>query len=72
MMLHSLSTTEVEVEVLLYAETHGKHFALTCGPESSSGRASASGAVGRMFESLPRNTKGIKNGASSSFADARI
>ena len=32
------------------------------GPDSPSSRASASGAVGRGFESWPHHTKGIKNG----------
>ena len=39
----------------------------TC-PHSLVERASASGAVGRG----PRHTKGVKNGTSSSLADARI
>ena len=56
MMLYSLDSTELEK----YAETHGKHVVLTCGPESSSGRASASGEVGCGFESLPRHTKCVK------------
>ena len=34
-------------------------FILT-GPDSSSGRASASGAGGRRFETRPRHTKGVK------------
>ena len=42
------------------------------GPDSSVGRASAFGAVGRGFESRPHHTKGVKNGNSSSLADARI
>ena len=41
-------------------------------PDSSSGRASTSVAVGRGFESRPRHTKGIRNGTSSSLAGARI
>ena len=45
---------------------------LSTGSDSSSGRASASGAVGRGFESRPRHTKGIKNGNSSSLAGACI
>ena len=34
-------------------------------------RASASGAVGRGFASRSRHTKGVKNGTSRPFADAR-
>ena len=41
------------------------------GPDSSSGRASASGSEGRRFDPRPRHTKGIKNGTGSSLADAR-
>ena len=37
-------------------------------PDSSSGRASASGAGGRRFETRPRHTKGIKNGTSGYLA----
>ena len=37
-----------------------------------SNRLSASLAIGRGFESRPRHTKGVKNGTSSSLADARI
>ena len=32
------------------------------GPDSSSGRASASGSGGRRFDPRPRHTKGVKNG----------
>ena len=35
-------------------------------------RASASGAVDRGFAPRSRHTKGVKNGTSSSLADARI
>ena len=42
------------------------------GPNSLVVRASASGAVGRGFAPLPRHTKGVKNGTSSSLADPRI
>ena len=35
-------------------------------------RASASGVVGRGFVPRPRHTKGVRNGTSSSLADARI
>ena len=45
---------------------------LSTGPDSSSGGASAFGAVGPGFESRPRHIKGIKNGTSSSLAGARI
>ena len=38
------------------------------GPDSSSGRASASGAGGRRFETRPRHTKGVKNGTSGYIA----
>ena len=38
------------------------------GPDSSSGRASASGAGGRRFETRPRHTKGVKNGTSGYLA----
>ena len=38
------------------------------GPDSSSGRASASGAGGRRFETWPRHTKGVKNGTSGYLA----
>ena len=41
------------------------------GPNSSSGRASASGSGGRRFDPRPRHTKGVKNGTGSSLADAR-
>ena len=41
------------------------------GPDSSSGRASASESEGRRFDPRPRHTKGVKNGTSSSLADAR-
>ena len=41
--------------------------------DSSVGRASAFGAGGRGFEfPRPHHTKGVKNGTSSSLADARI
>ena len=40
------------------------------GPDSSSGRASASGSGGRRFDPRPRHTKGVKNGTGSSLADA--
>ena len=43
----------------------------TTGPDSSSGRASASGSGGRRFDPRPRHTKGVKNGTGSSLADAR-
>ena len=38
------------------------------GPDSSSGRAYASVAVGRGFETRPRHTKGITNGTSGYLA----
>ena len=38
------------------------------GPDSSSGRASASGAGGRRFETRPRHTKGVKNGTTGYLA----
>ena len=38
------------------------------GPDSSSGRVSASGAGGRRFETRPRHTKGVKNGNSGYLA----
>ena len=38
------------------------------GPDSSSGRASASGAGGRRFVIRPRHTKGVKNGTSGYLA----
>ena len=41
---------------------------LDTGPDSSSGRASASGAGGRRFETRPRHTKGVKNGTSGYLA----
>ena len=41
-------------------------------PEISVDRASAFGAGGRGFKSRPQHTKGVKNGTSSSLADARI
>ena len=41
------------------------------GPESSSGRASASGSEGRRFDPRPLHTKGVKNGTGISLADAR-
>ena len=43
-------------------------------PDSSVGRASALGVGGCGFESQPHHTctKGVKNGTSSSLADARI
>ena len=41
------------------------------GPDSSSGRASASGSGDRRFDPRPRHTKGVKNGTGSSLADAR-
>ena len=34
------------------------------GPDSSSGRASTSGARGCRFDTKPRHTKGFKNGTS--------
>ena len=40
--------------------------------DSSVGRASAFRVGGRGFESRPHHTKGVKNGTSSSLADARI
>ena len=51
----------------LYAQrTH--HEFRKSGPDSSSGRASASGAGGRRFETRPRHTKGVKNGTSGYLA----
>ena len=41
-------------------------------PDSSVSRASAFGAGGRGLESWPHKTYGVKNGTSSSLADARI
>ena len=41
-------------------------------PDGSVGRVSAFGAGGCGFESLPHHTKGVKNGTSSSLADARL
>ena len=41
-------------------------------PDSSVGRVSAFGAGGHGFESRPHHTKGVKNGTSSSLADAHI
>ena len=41
-------------------------------PDSLVVRASASGAVGRGFAPRSRHTKGVKNGTSSSLADAHI
>ena len=38
------------------------------GPDSSNGRASASGAGGRRFETRPRHTEGVKNGISGYLA----
>ena len=38
------------------------------GPDSSSGRASASRAEGRRFKTRPRHTKGVKNGTSGYLA----
>ena len=40
--------------------------------DSSVGRVSAFGAGGRGFIFRPHHTKGVKNGTSSSLADARI
>ena len=42
------------------------------GPDSLVVRASALGAVDRGFGPRLRHTKGVKNGTSSSLADARI
>ena len=42
------------------------------GPDSLVVRASASGAVDRGFAPRSRHTKCVKNGTSSSLADARI
>ena len=44
---------------------------MVTGPDSSSGRASASGSGGRRFNPRPRHAKGVKNGTGSSLADAR-
>ena len=41
-------------------------------PDSSVGRASTFWAGGHGFESGPHYTKGVKNGTSSSLADAHI
>ena len=41
-------------------------------PDSLVVKASASGAIGGRFAPQPRHTKGVKNGTSSSLADARI
>ena len=41
---------------------------LKTGPDSSSDRASTSGAGGRRFETQPRHTKGVKNGSSGYLA----
>ena len=41
------------------------------GPDSSRGRASASGSGGRRFDPRPRHTKGVQNGTGSSLTDAR-
>ena len=38
------------------------------GPNIANGRASASGAGGRGFDTRPRHTKGIKNGTSGYLA----
>ena len=38
------------------------------GPDSTNGRASASGARGRGFVSRPRHTKGVENGTSGYLA----
>ena len=46
--------------------------ALSYRPDSSVGRASAFEGRGHGFESRPHHTKGVKNGTSSSLADARI
>ena len=50
-----------------FCACHYVIFAVT-GPDSSSGRASASGAGGRGFETRPRHTKGVKNGTSGYLA----
>ena len=50
------------------ARTQSKVNHLDC----SVGRASDFGAGGRGFESQPHHTKGVKNGNSSSLAEARI
>ena len=42
------------------------------GPDNLMVRASTSGAVDRGFAPRPRHTKGVKNGTSSSLADAHI
>ena len=42
------------------------------GPDSLVVRASALGTVDRGFGPRSRHTKGVKNGTSSSLADARI
>ena len=47
-------------------------FMRVTGPDSLVVRASASGAVDRGFAPRSRHTKGVKNGTSSSLADARI
>ena len=52
--------------------TSGKSYRYLSGPDSLVVRASASGAVDRGFAPRSRHTKGIKNGTSSSLADARI
>ena len=41
---------------------------LITGPDSANGRASASGAGGRGFDSGPGHTKGVKNGTSGYLA----
>ena len=48
-----------------YKESTGK---LDTGPDSSKGRASASGAGGLKFKIRPRHTKGVKNGTSGYLA----
>ena len=58
-----------------YWRKHFQESKLTClkqteltGPDSSSGRASASGAGGCRFETRPPHTKGVKNGISGYLA----
>ena len=43
-------------------------FGESTGPDSSSGRASASGAGVRRFKTRPRHTKGVNNGTSGYLA----
>ena len=58
----------LHVKAYLYIKISQPRIIIYTGPDGAKGRASASGAGGREFESRPRHTKGVKNGTSGYLA----